>query len=79
MEMSASQVIKGALGGGARERKKDGGRHSEKEEEDEGRRHERDIFKSTRVERSGNWDVKRQVSISAGLTSSDAKVIVALL
>lgn len=41
MEMRASQVIKGALGGGAKKRKKvqDWGRNREREDEKEGERH----------------------------------------
>ncbi len=39
MEMRASQVIKGALGGGAKRKKKDGGRNREREEEKRGERH----------------------------------------
>lgn len=39
MEMRASQVIKGALGGGAKRKKKDGGRNREREEEKRAERH----------------------------------------
>lgn len=51
MEMRASQVIKGALGGGAKRKKKMGG---EREREGKKRREERDTFKSTAVLRCGN-------------------------
>lgn len=48
MEMRASQVIKGAMGGGAKKMQ---------EETDRGRRrHKEDTFKS-KPERCGNWDV----------------------
>lgn len=76
MEMRASQVIKGALGGGAKRKKKRLG-----EKRREGRRE--DTFKSTPVVRCGELEchsylgtVVKQVSNIAYLTSSGTKVIV---
>ena len=55
MEMRASQVIKGALGGGAKRKKK------KKRERDWGERQrdgeKRDTFKSTPLVRCGDWNV----------------------
>ncbi len=60
MEMRASQVIKGALGGGAKRKKKMGGEkervRERKRERERGKKRgeERDTFKSTAVLRCGN-------------------------
>ena len=56
MEMRASQVIKGALGGGAKRKKK---REREREIGGEKQRdgERRDTFKSTPLVRCGGWNV----------------------
>lgn len=54
MEMRASQVIKGALGGGAKRKKKMGGEKERERERGKKRGEERDTVKSTAVLRCGN-------------------------
>lgn len=78
MEMRASQVIKGALGGGAKRKKKDWGRNRESEEEKRGERH-------LQIHTGGEvWKLEchsylaaavKQVSNIADLTSLDTKVV----
>ena len=53
MEMRASQVIKGALGGGAKRKKKKG----KKTEGGKKKGKERDTFKFEWMERCGKWSV----------------------
>lgn len=82
MEMRASQVIKGALGGGAKRKKvKDWGRNREREEEEKkGERHLQ-IHTSREVWKLGCHSylvtAVEQVSDTADLTSLSSEVVVA--
>lgn len=81
MEMRASQVIKGALGGGAKRKKvKDWGRNREREEEKKGERHLQ-IHTSREVWKLGCHSylvtAVEQVSDTADLTSLSSEVVVA--